>query len=214
MLALILGGIALAVLPFPNPFAIVAGGLLTAIGLTSIPRFPRVPKGVVARDRFPATYALADRVADELCARHVDAIVITGDYNAYCMRGGVRGRRVLGLGLPLLVALNGQERAAVIAHEVAHDVNGDPMRGRYIEGAYRALAEMHGLLAPNQWRHANRSGGVRGAEMAASAAMANMFARERASTRRTADGPADPCHRVARRDARPAHGDGRGAGGR
>ena len=36
------------------------------------------------------------------------------------------------LGLPLVSVLEPQERVALIAHEIAHDVNGDPARGTQV----------------------------------------------------------------------------------
>ncbi len=52
------------------------------------------------------------------------------------------------LGLPLLAILDNQEKIALIAHELAHDVNGDPARTFFIGAAVGALIEWHQLLLP------------------------------------------------------------------
>jgi Zn-dependent protease with chaperone function len=145
---LFLGGLALIVLPFPNIFAIVFGVLMIGTACIAFPRFAKVPPGVVDRARFPALYGLADRVAARLGARPIDGIAINNVFNASYARCGVRGRRIMTLGLPLMSILEPDAMTALIAHELAHDVNHDPMRGRYIRGAYTALLEMHGLIQP------------------------------------------------------------------
>ncbi len=146
--ALAIGGALLAVLAFPNPFAIVIGVVMVGAAFVARPRPTPVPAGLIDRDRFPALFGLADRVADELHAHRVDGIRITNDFNASFGRYGWRGRRIISLGFPLITVLDGRQLVAVIAHEIAHDVNGDPSRQTYVGLAYGAVLELHGLLAP------------------------------------------------------------------
>jgi Zn-dependent protease with chaperone function len=146
--ALAMGGIALVVLGFPNPFLIVGGVLAFGMAWVVRPRLPPVPDGIVDRTEFAGLYEVSDRVADALGARHVDGIVMDSEFNASFGRYGRRGRRIMRLGLPLVSVLEPQERVALIAHEIAHDVNGDPARGMFVGGAFNVLAELHNLFLP------------------------------------------------------------------
>src|SRR5262249_8626043 len=65
---------------------------------------------------------------------------------------GVRRRRVLTLGLPLLLLLEPQQRVALVAHELAHARNGDSTRGLVVGSSVRALAEFYAALAPEPSR--------------------------------------------------------------
>ena len=113
------------------------------------PRLGKVPDdGLLAREDAPALYKLADDVADALNVPHVDVIVIDGEFNASWAILGLRRRRVLTLGLPALAMLTPQERAALVAHELAHERNGDSTRGLVVGSAVRALAELYWALAP------------------------------------------------------------------
>lgn len=152
VLALLAGGVTLVVAAFPNPFALVFGGLLIGVAIVARPRVPSMPEGVVDRSQLPALYALADRVADAMGAHHVDGIVIDDRFNASFGRYEWRGRRVMRLGLPLAAISSGQQLVALIAHEIAHDVNRDPVRGRYIGNAYRALLELYAMVLPTRLR--------------------------------------------------------------
>ncbi len=177
LLGLLFGGIALGVLGFPNPFAILGAVIMVGSAYVARPRATPVPSGIADREQFAAVYALAEQIAGELGAHHVDAIVITDEFNAHFGRFGVRGRRVMGLGLPLVTVLTAQQRVALIAHEIAHDVNGDPARGRYVGNAYRALLELHGLLRPVNRQASDAWGTVRTAEVQMGAGITNSLMR-------------------------------------
>jgi Zn-dependent protease with chaperone function len=62
---------------------------------------------------------------------------------------GLRRRRTLALGAPLLAVLGPPERVAVVAHEIGHDRNGDARRGLLVGGAVDALAALYDALAPH-----------------------------------------------------------------
>jgi Zn-dependent protease with chaperone function len=176
VIALFLGGVAVLWASFPNFFGILLAILMIGIAWIAFPRFPKVPPGVIDRSKFPALCGLVDRVAHDLGAHTVDDIVINNQFNAFFATCGIRGRRVLGLGLPLMSALDAQELVALIAHEMAHDVNRDPIRGRYTGGAYIALQEMHGMLRTDGFRIRGR-GGFRAAEVAAASAFTRLSMR-------------------------------------
>jgi len=72
------------------------------------------------------------------------------EFNASFGRVGWKQREVLTLGLPLWAILEDAERVALIAHELAHGVNGDPVRGFYVGSAVAALARWHVLLHPDR----------------------------------------------------------------
>jgi Zn-dependent protease with chaperone function len=148
-LLFIAAGVAFAAILFPNLFALAVGALLVGIGLMLRPRFGKPPKdGVVSREETPELHALVDAVAEALEVPTIDAIVVDHDYNASWAILGLRRRRVLTLGLPLLAALSAQERVALIAHELAHGRNGDSGRGLFVGSAVRALADIYYLVGP------------------------------------------------------------------
>jgi Zn-dependent protease with chaperone function len=145
-----LGGVLLIVLNFPHPVAIVLGLLLLALAFLTRPRFGALPdEGIVERADAPHLYGLADRVAEALETEHVDRIVVDHEFNASWAIVGLRRRRLLTLGLPLLAALGPQERVALVAHELAHARNGDSTRGLVMGSALNGLIELYGLIAPN-----------------------------------------------------------------
>jgi Zn-dependent protease with chaperone function len=149
-LALVAGGVLLLVRHFPNPFAIGAGIIGAGLGVAMRPRLGRVPTdGVVARERAPELYALVDDVAAVLGTRPPQIIVVDGAFNASWATVGLRRRRVLTLGLPLLVGLEPQERVALIAHELGHGRNGDSSRSLVVGSAVQALTQIVRTLEPD-----------------------------------------------------------------
>jgi Zn-dependent protease with chaperone function len=65
----------------------------------------------------------------------------------------LRRRRLLGLGLPLLVALEPPDRVALIAHELAHQRNGDPARFFVIHSSVVGLATLYWALRPSYFEN-------------------------------------------------------------
>jgi Zn-dependent protease with chaperone function len=150
---------------------VIAGFVLLLLAWAVHPRFGKRPKSLVARSQAPHLYALADAVAGQLKARRVEAIRIGPQFQASISSVGWRRRRYLSLGLPLLVVLEPQERVAVVAHELAHEVNGDPLRGIFIGSAAGTLIEWYRLLRPTRVAR-QRAGGVSRAGGPAGFAMA------------------------------------------
>ncbi len=147
--AFLLAGVASIVLGFPNVFALIIGALLVGMAVMLRPRFGKPPdEDLVWRADGAALYELADEVADALETPRVDMLVVDGEYNASWAILGLRRRRVLTLGLPLLTALGPQERVALLAHELAHGRNGDARRGFFVGSAVRALADLYWIVAP------------------------------------------------------------------
>lgn len=145
---LVVGAGALIYIQPANPFVIVVAIVMLGLAWIVRPRMPEMPEGIVDRTEFAGLYVLTDRISDVLGAHRIDGIVIDNRFNASFGRYGLRGRRVMRLGLPLWSVLEPQELVALIAHEVAHDVNGDPARGLFVGRAYFVLVELVGFFAP------------------------------------------------------------------
>src|SRR5207244_8660082 len=77
-------------------------------------------------------------------------VVVDETVNAYWQVSGLRRRRVLGLGVPLLAILEPQERVALVAHELAHARNGDVGRTLVVSSALRTLEEIYLTLTPGE----------------------------------------------------------------
>jgi Zn-dependent protease with chaperone function len=110
------------------------------IAWTLRPRLGRWPEGILKRAEFPASYGLAAKVAKALNAAPIDGIVWASDYGAAYSQVGIRQERLIAIGLPLWAILNDQERIALIAHELAHSVNGDAARSLVLRSALKAIS--------------------------------------------------------------------------
>jgi Zn-dependent protease with chaperone function len=143
-LGLLLGGAALIALTFFNVLALGAGALAIGVAVIMRPRFGKPREdGMLARREAPALHELADEVAEALDVRPPDIIVVDRRFNASWQIVGLRRRRVLTLGLPLVAILDRQERVALAAHELAHARNGDSTRGLFVGSAINGLAECY-----------------------------------------------------------------------
>jgi Zn-dependent protease with chaperone function len=147
--AFLVGGAALIVLTFFNVFGLVIGVVLIGLAVSMRPRFGSPPdEGIVARDKAPALFAIVDEVARSLEVARVDVLAVDRRFNASWATVGLRRRRVLVLGLPLLTILEPQERVALLAHELAHGRNGDSTRGLFVGSAVRGLSECYYVVGP------------------------------------------------------------------
>lgn len=126
--------------PWPTLFHPIVGSLCLLLAWVARPRPAEVPHYLLKRTEFPTLYLLTDRIANALRAPAPQAIAYAADFNANYRQAGWRGRPYIELGSPLLAALNSQERLAVIAHELSHGVNQDPLRSNYLHGAVETLA--------------------------------------------------------------------------
>ncbi|MGW2826233.1 M48 family metallopeptidase [Streptomyces sp. NPDC001443] len=98
----------------------------------------------------PELFALVDEVAQAVGTRSVHAIAVDGSVNASVTTYGVRGRRLLVLGMPLWEVLTPEERIALLGHELAHYANGDTRNGLVVGTATRSLALWYDTLRPHQ----------------------------------------------------------------
>jgi heat shock protein HtpX len=128
------GGVYLIV-SHPSFVAVVLGAALILLGLIFRPRVGRPPKSSrrLAPERAPLLFGLIDEVAAAVGTKRPDYVVLTLDDNASVWRCGLRGRTVLRLGGQLWLTLGPQLRVALLAHELGHNVNGDPNRGLIVQ---------------------------------------------------------------------------------
>lgn len=145
-LAFILTGITLIARSNWNLIVIALGLLCFGITWIARPRFGRMPE---QPGQFPALEAVTRRIAHQLGLKRTPTIVITSTFNASFSHVGIRRQPVMKLGLPLFAILSAEERVALIAHELAHSVNGDLSRSFVVGSAVHSLAEWHQLCQPD-----------------------------------------------------------------
>ncbi|MDX3248712.1 M48 family metallopeptidase [Streptomyces sp. ME18-1-4] len=116
------------------------------------PRLPRLPDNapVLYRADAPALFALIDEVADVVGTRGVDAVVVDDMVNAGVLTYGLRGRRLLILGLPYWEILTPQQRVALLGHELGHYCNGDVRHHLVLGSAYTSLMTWWHYFAPSE----------------------------------------------------------------
>jgi Zn-dependent protease with chaperone function len=131
-----------------NPFLLLIGIAAVATGWQMRPRLDRIPKEKANLQDFPMLYSVVHKIAEVLGSPQVSTIVLTPEFNASFQRVGVGQKIVLRLGVPLLSVLDKDEFIALVGHELAHGINGDPNRGLYIGSAVRSLAYWSYLLHP------------------------------------------------------------------
>jgi heat shock protein HtpX len=148
-LTLFVAGIFVIATGFPEVGPMLWGAAACTFAWLMRPKPGKVPsQDIASRKDFPALNALVNDVAQELGGRPINSIVVNEHFNAAYGVVGWRRVPVLWIGLPLWMALGPQERLALLAHEVAHGVNGDSTRGLIIGSALSALDEWIGFL---QW---------------------------------------------------------------
>jgi Zn-dependent protease with chaperone function len=148
--ALIAGGIAAIVLEYTQPISILIGVAMIGVGYVIRPRINQLgaPGQALDPERAPALHALVAEVAAALDRPPPDEIFVSSEFTAAWTIVGLKRRRVLILGIPLLAILEPRERVAVIAHEIGHDRNGDMRRGLLVGSAVHGLDWLSALLHP------------------------------------------------------------------
>jgi Zn-dependent protease with chaperone function len=129
------------------------------------PRLPERhldPRKSLTRESAPKLYALLDRCAAELGSPVPDLVRLDARFNAGTGRSGLRRRSFLFLGLPLWSVLSGQERLALLGHELGHQINGDTTHGLWAASARRSIHEWTRLLNPRQSAYERRGNRTRG----------------------------------------------------
>jgi Zn-dependent protease with chaperone function len=147
-LTIVGGAVALAAWGWPGPAVLLLAAGLLAVAWVVRPRVGHLRRGVTARplSEYPALGRVVDRVAAVTGSRRPDLVVIDGAFNASWGTVGLRRTRVLTLGRPLWAAASSQQRLALLAHELAHEVNGDVTHSLIVGSAVASLTEWHRLL--------------------------------------------------------------------
>jgi Zn-dependent protease with chaperone function len=128
---------------WPAVPATLLGIALVMLGAYLFPRPSKLPDGVKRRADLPATFAVLDQLCARLKSPPVTAVAFDDAFNASVTEIGKD--RLLTVGVVLWAALTDAERLAMLGHEIAHLVNGDPARGRLFGQA---------LGVTRRWLHA------------------------------------------------------------
>ena len=124
--ALIAAGVALIVTGWLSPVVVIVGVLSLSLGVWTCPRpYRRTVRDGVSPAAMPRLNAAVTDVAAALGVRPPDVVVFDLRFNASWGLDGWRRSRVLRLGIPLLAALDVRQTVALLAHELAHERNGD-----------------------------------------------------------------------------------------
>lgn len=122
----------------------IVGAFLIGCVMELRPRLPGVEDSPWCRTRSqePALFAVIDAVAAQVGSPSVELVVVDETFDASCARYGLRRRRVLVLGLPLWAALGPEGRTALLAHQLAHLVDGDPDQDLLTQPALTTFGEL------------------------------------------------------------------------
>jgi Zn-dependent protease with chaperone function len=147
-LALAVGGALLLWQSNWNFFGILFGGLCLGLAWLMRPELGKLPEQTLPREQYRQLYQLTEQIAKQMGARP-PILVIDEQFNASYREVGLQRQPVITLGLPLFAILNPQERVAILAHELAHGVNGDLTRGLMVGSALNALIRWHRIFQPD-----------------------------------------------------------------
>ncbi|MGI5240948.1 M48 family metalloprotease [Dactylosporangium sp. CA-139066] len=139
----------LCVRHFPS-YTLLPGVALLAFGVVLLPRPPGLPRYATRLHRrdAPHLFAFVDRVAERVGVPAPGLIVVDDRFAADGATTGVLRRRYLRLGAPLLAVLDADQRAAVVAHQLAHFDSGDPLRGGPAAAVDESLSALVLLFEP------------------------------------------------------------------
>jgi len=128
----------------------IGGAVIILIAIAPRPDRFRPPGPVLAAAAQPALFDLINDVATRTGQSIPREVYLVPDVNAWVAdRGGfigLGGRRVMGLGLPLLSTLTVPELRGVLAHEFGHFHGGDTKLGRLVYQTHGAIARTVGAL--------------------------------------------------------------------
>ena len=145
----------LAIALYPSFGSVLFGGLFMALAIALLPRVRKPPTKLYTARDFPALFALLNAIAEKIGTRAPDSVALTAHLNASATEYGFRhSQRVLEIGIPLWIGMTNQEKIALLAHELAHFVNGDPARGTVLDLAFQTLSRWGYYLAPDEYEPA------------------------------------------------------------
>jgi Zn-dependent protease with chaperone function len=143
-----LAGLYLVVSGWPNVAFILGGIVLLATAWFLRPQLGSVPQDCLSRSEFPNLFSMVDGIAAQLSIKPIEHVRVDHHFNASMGQVGLARTPILTIGLPLWVSLTGQERVALIGHELAHRANHDPARGTVVGWGLAALDRWIYLMDP------------------------------------------------------------------
>src|SRR5439155_2860384 len=131
-------------------FRMLVGVALIGLAWLMHPRFAKLDPDarVLEPEQAPQLYRMVGEIAEQVGAKPVWRITVSPQFNASVNKIGIRRRCVVNLGLPLWNLLQPQQRIAVLAHEMGHEVNGDLRRGWLVGTSLGSLAELYRSMYP------------------------------------------------------------------
>jgi heat shock protein HtpX len=135
---------------------VALGLLLLVVVLAVRPRLGRVKKVLkghyrLAPDRAPALHALIERVATAAGAPRPDIVGVDANlWGAWTTVAGIRQRRILVLGIPLVASIDRAELVALLSHEFGHFVNRDSWRRTLTRPARVTFGHIASGLRPSR----------------------------------------------------------------
>ncbi|GAA1666456.1 hypothetical protein GCM10009745_05850 [Kribbella yunnanensis] len=156
-----LTGIGLLIFYRPLWFSIILALLALTIAFVFRPRAGHIDgHQLVHREQAPALFAVLDEVAAAVGARPATAVAVTDEANIWYSQVGWRFRPVIGIGLPLWIGLQPQERVAILAHEFGHGRHGDLRSGWLIGNAHSVLEGLGATFSESPLDAARREWGA------------------------------------------------------
>ncbi|MDQ0878742.1 Zn-dependent protease with chaperone function [Paenibacillus sp. V4I3] len=149
-LSLCLSGVYLLIAEFPYILLMIIGVFLIFLAWLTRPKGYTLDTEPLSRERFPVSYQIVDEIASTFGAGKVHGIIINGDFNAAFAQVGLKRKKIIQFGLPLIAILEKQELVALISHELAHGINGDLNRGFFIGSAINTLSTWYQIIKPNR----------------------------------------------------------------
>ncbi|BFU43605.1 M48 family metalloprotease [Krasilnikovia sp. MM14-A1004] len=138
-----------------DSFLLVLLGLVVlGVGAAFRPRFGRLKPLLEHGYRIepgdaPAVHGLIDRVAASLDVPAPDVVILDSAFSAGVATVGLRRRRVLVLGVPLLLALRPQQVVALIGHELGHLKYDDNRRALLTQPARTTFGRLSNMVRPH-----------------------------------------------------------------
>lgn len=145
-------GLCLIIWGWPNIMFIGGGIVLVVTAWFLRPQLGSVPEDCLPRNEFPNLFSMVDGIASQLSIEAIEHVRVDHRFNASMAEAGLARTPILTIGLPLWVSLTGQERVALIGHELAHRTNHDPARSTVIGCGLSALDRWLYLMDPTDQR--------------------------------------------------------------
>lgn len=131
-----------------SPMLDLVAAILILGSCAARPKFGSMPSSSVNSEQYPHIFKFVEGIARAQKSKVPDSIVINNEFNASMGFYGLTRKRKLTLGLPLLEVLTIEEKAALVAHELAHVENGDVLRGQYSGLAIATVFSWATILKP------------------------------------------------------------------